>query len=152
MARKICHALGLGGGNPNILWITLTIGDAAYFVASVYLPDNSKDKEADEVAEQLINDIGDIPGEAFIIIMGDWNYDPFRAKGKNKDAFKKIMSHPRMALVHNIFQHVLSEYPTAQAYPLRPCDSGAQLRGGGQEKKAEDNGAPVRYGTSEGMR
>ena len=94
------NALGLGGGNPNILWITLTIGDAAYFVASVYLPDNSKDKEADEVAEQLINDIGDIPGEAFIIIMGDWNYDPFKAKGKNKDAFKKIMSHPRMALVH----------------------------------------------------
>jgi hypothetical protein len=82
------------------LWITLGIGDAVYFVASVYLLDNTKNKEADETAEQLVNDIGDIPAEALIIIMGDWNYDPFKAKGKNKDAFKKMMTHPRMALVH----------------------------------------------------
>ncbi len=31
----------------------LGIGDAVYFVASVYLPDNTKNKEAGEVAEQL---------------------------------------------------------------------------------------------------
>ena len=99
-AALSASGLGGGGGNPNILWITLDIGDATYFVASVYLPDNTKNKEADEVAEQLFNDIGDIPGEALIIIMGDWNYDPFKAKGKNKDAFKKMMTHPRMVLVH----------------------------------------------------
>ena len=38
------------------------------------------------------------PG-AQIIIMGDWNYDPFIDKGSNKAAFTKMMSHPRMALV-----------------------------------------------------
>ena len=100
LASAALSASGLGGENPNILWISLDIGDATYFVASVYLPDNTKNKEADEVAEQLFNDIGDIPGEALIIIMGDWNYDPFSEKGENKAACRKLMTHPRLALVH----------------------------------------------------
>ena len=70
-----------------------------YFVASVHLPDNTKNKEADEVVRQLFLDIAAIPDGAHVIIMGDWNFDPFRVKGKNKDAFKTMMTHPRMALL-----------------------------------------------------
>ena len=80
----------LGGINPNILWISLDLEGPAYFVASVYLPDNSKNREADEVVRQLFADIEAVPSEAHIIIMGDWNYDPFSVKGKNKHAFKTI--------------------------------------------------------------
>ena len=88
----------LGGDNPNILWVKLDIG-SAYFVASIYLPDNSKNKEADEVVRQLFADIDAIPAEAHIIIMGDWNYDPFRERGKNKAACRKLMTHPRLILI-----------------------------------------------------
>jgi exonuclease III len=90
----------LGGINPNILWISLNLEGPAYFVASVYLPDNSKNREADEVVRQLFADIEAVPCDAHIIIMGDWNYDPFSVKGKNKHAFKTMMAHPRMALLH----------------------------------------------------
>ena len=38
---------GLGGSNPNILWIKLDVGGLDYFVASIYMPDNSRNKEAD---------------------------------------------------------------------------------------------------------
>jgi hypothetical protein len=89
----------LGGDNPNILWVQLDIGDASYFAASIYLPDNSKSNEADEVVKQLLADIEAIPREARVIIMGDWNYDPFSEKGKNKVACKKLMIHPRLALL-----------------------------------------------------
>jgi exonuclease III len=78
----------------------LDFDDAAYFVASVYLPDNSINKEADEVVRQLFGDIEAVPDGAHVIVMGDWNFDPFKVKGKNKDAFKKMMTHPRLALVH----------------------------------------------------
>jgi hypothetical protein len=73
--------------------------EGTYFVASVYLPDNRKHKEADEVVNQLFEDMESIAAEALIIIMGDWNFDPFIDKGSNKAAFTKMMSHPRMALV-----------------------------------------------------
>jgi len=99
LERSAQCATELGGGNPNILWVALDFDDAVYFVASVYLPDNTKHKEADEVVRQLFLDIADIPDGAHVIIMGDWNFDPFRAKGKNKDAFKTMMTHPRMALL-----------------------------------------------------
>jgi hypothetical protein len=36
---------GLGGSNPNILWIKLEVGGLGYFVASMYMPDNSRNKE-----------------------------------------------------------------------------------------------------------
>ncbi len=35
--------------------------NTSYYVASVYLPDNSKDKEADEVVRQLYIDIDEMP-------------------------------------------------------------------------------------------
>ena len=89
----------LGGLNPNILWIRIDMEEGTYFVASVYLPDNRKHKEADEVINQLFEDMESIAAEALIIIMGDWNFDPFIDKGSNKAAFTKMMSHPRMALV-----------------------------------------------------
>ena len=73
--------------------------DAAYFVASVYLPDNSKNKEADEVVRQLFDDIAAVPDGAHVIVMGDWNFDPFKVKGTNKCAFMTMMSHPRMTLL-----------------------------------------------------
>ena len=68
-------------------------------MASVYLPDNRREKEADEVVRQLFQDISPMEPGAQIIIMGDWNFDPFIDKGSNKAAFTKMMSHPRMALV-----------------------------------------------------
>jgi hypothetical protein len=89
----------LGGLNPNILWVRIDMEEGTYFVASVYLPDNRKHKEADEVVNQLFEDMESIAAEALIIIMGDWNFDPFIGKGSNKAAFTKMMSHPRMALV-----------------------------------------------------
>ena len=52
---------GLGGTNPNILWIKVEMGGLDYFVASVYMPDNSKYKEADEVARQLFANLDIIP-------------------------------------------------------------------------------------------
>ena len=99
LERSAQCAAELGGGNPNILWVTLDFEDAAYFVASVYLPDNSKNKEADEVVRQLFDDIEAVPVGAHVIILGDWNYDPFKVKGKNKGAFTTMMSHPRMILL-----------------------------------------------------
>ena len=33
---------GLGGSNPNILWIKLDVGGLDYFVASIYMPDNCR--------------------------------------------------------------------------------------------------------------
>ena len=51
------------------------------------------------MVRQLFSDIEAIPNEANIIIMGDWNYDPFREKGKNKTACRKLMTHPRLALL-----------------------------------------------------
>jgi hypothetical protein len=38
--------------------------NTSYYVASVYLPDNSKDKEADEVVRQLYTDIDEMPEDA----------------------------------------------------------------------------------------
>ena len=83
LERSAQRAAELGGGNPNILWVALDFEDAAYFVASVYLPDNSKNKEADEVVRQLFDDIAAVPDGAHVIVMGDWNFDPFKVKGKN---------------------------------------------------------------------
>ena len=99
MERAAQCAIELGGGNPNILWVVLEAEDATYFVASVYLPDNSKNKEADEVVRQLFEDIAAVPVGAHVIIMGDWNFDPYTVKGKNKGAFTAMMSHPRMTLL-----------------------------------------------------
>ena len=92
-------ATDLGGDNPNILWVRLEIDTTIYFIASVYLPDNRREKEADEVVRQLLQDISPMEPGAQIIIMGDWNYDPFIDKGSNKAAFLKMGSHPRMVLV-----------------------------------------------------
>jgi hypothetical protein len=63
----------LGGDNPNILWVRLEIDTTIYFIASVYLPDNRREKEADEVVRQLFQDISPMESFAQIIIMGDWN-------------------------------------------------------------------------------
>ena len=93
---------GLGGTNPNILWIKVEMGGLDYFVASVYMPDNSKYKEADEVARQLFADLDIIPGRALTVIMGDWNFDPFEDKGRNKSAFRKMLTHPRLELMRRI--------------------------------------------------
>ena len=58
-------ATDLGGDNPNILWVRLEIDTTIYFIASVYLPDNRREKEADEVVRQLLQDISPMEPGAF---------------------------------------------------------------------------------------
>jgi hypothetical protein len=40
-----------------------------------------------------------IAERAVIILLGDWNVDPFEDKGRNKTAFRKMLTHPRLELV-----------------------------------------------------
>ena len=97
MATQLAPGLGLL--NPNVIWLQADLGGVIHYVASVYFPDNRKDKEADLTAKRILEDIEAIPKEAPIIIMGDWNYDPFEDKGQNKTAFRLVHSHPRLYLV-----------------------------------------------------
>ena len=99
LLEKAARESGLGGSNPNILWIKLDVGGLDYFVASIYMPDNSRNKEADDVAAQIFSDIDTMPDRAIIILLGDWNFDPFEDKGRNKTAFRKMLTHPRLELV-----------------------------------------------------
>ena len=89
----------LGGDNTNVLWIVFSSGADKYFLASVYLPDNRLLREADEVARQLLRDIDQIPESAFIVLLVDFNFDPFTSKGANKAAAKLLTSHRRLALI-----------------------------------------------------
>ena len=90
MATQLAPGLGLL--NPNVIWLQADLGGVIYYVASVYFPDIRKDKEADLTAKRILEDIEAIPKEAPIIIMGDWNYDPFEDKGQNKIAFRLVHS------------------------------------------------------------
>ena len=99
LERTAQLAPGLGGSSPNIIWVKVTIDNAPYLVASVYVPDNSKNKDADLTVRQILKDLDNIPGDTPFIVMGDWNYDPFADKGRNRAAFRLMMSHPRVALV-----------------------------------------------------
>ena len=66
-------ASNLGGGNPNILWVVTDDGGLLTYTAGVYWPDNTRGKEADAAARQLLEDIDIIPQSAHIIILGDLN-------------------------------------------------------------------------------
>ena len=52
----------LGGGNPNILWVTISLQGETYFILSFYFPDNRKGKEADVTARQICTDLETIGG------------------------------------------------------------------------------------------
>ena len=89
----------LGGGNPNILWIVTTQDGIETFAAGIYWPDNRKKKEADAAARHLLEDIDSIPLGTHIIILGDFNADPFTGRGPNKWALSTLLTNKRLTLI-----------------------------------------------------
>ena len=88
----------LPSGNPHILWIEVTDGELLWLAACVYLPQDSVTSSNDIVA-QLLSDVEKIPPSSRVLVTGDFNADPFKNKGFNLHAFRRLMSSPRLTLV-----------------------------------------------------
>ncbi len=82
------------GANPNILWIKMGVEGLDYFVASIYMPDSSRNKEEDEVAAKIFVDIDTMPDRAIIILLGEWDFDPLRTRAATRQLSGRCLHTP----------------------------------------------------------
>lgn len=108
-------ARNLGGGNPNIAWVVTEDAGALTFTAGIYWPDNNRGKQADNAAQQLLEDVDNIPSTAHIVILGDFNYDPFERRGSNKAAMQLLLTCRRLSLVERSSDDCFTYFPPPPA-------------------------------------